>query len=377
MNLTEIDIRRILVILGHMVSPEGATGAPALFIGWPGGGKSTNMREFARRYLGGSFRSFDAPRFESTDLGIPKHVDGADYFKFVPPEGVYDLVRQERGLLAIEELNRARSNDVFGAFLSLILAHETEAIKAKHLHIWATMNPSEMVGGLKIDVATANRFVWCNWPRGSIERFAGYTLARDAWTGISNDEWPEVDPHWRDKWPEAVKAASLTVIQFLRGARDMFEEEPPRVARPYANERSWSLAINILASCAIHGATAQERAYLMAGTVGEGAGLAFAQWLSDSKLPPTEDIVFNRVDLASLDPYRAWASAASAIDYLRVNHVDHEPFVANMVSMYRKYPEVVCPLAARATQSGITFSERGRGRWIPLMKLCEGLREKS
>lgn len=371
--MNDIDIRRIMVILGHMISPEGAVGAPALFIGPPGGGKSTSMREYARRYLGGNFRAFDAPRFESTDLGIPRLTDD-NFFKFVPPEGVHDLIQQEQGLLAVEELNRARSSDVFGAFLSLILAHETEAIKAKHIHIWATMNPSDMVGGLKLDVATGNRFVWCNWPRGTVEKFSDYTLGRDAWTGQSNDPWPEVDPNWRDKWPEAVRAAALTVVTFLRTARDMFEEEVPRVARPYANERSWSLAVNILASCAIHGATALERAYLLCGTVGDGPGLAFTQWLSDANLPAVQDVIGNVVSLASLDPYRAWAAASSAIDYLRTNTVDPSAFVSNMVGMWGAYPEVVGPLAARIVQAGLTL--KNRSAWISLLKLCEQMREK-
>lgn len=372
----DIDIRRILVILGHMISPEGATGAPALFIGPPGGGKSTNMREFARRYLDDNFRSFDAPRFESTDLGIPKHHESGEFFKFVPPEGVHDLLQRKQGLLVIEELSRARSNDVLGAFLSLILVHETEAIKAKHMHIWATMNPADMVGGLQIDVATGNRFVWCPWPQGSIEQWINYTLTRDAWTGQTQDAWPTVRPDWREVWPEAVRAAALTVSQFLRTARDMFVEDTPRVARAYANERSWSLAVNVLAACAIHGATAQERAYLMCGTVGEGAGLAFTQWLTDANMPDTADVVSGRVALRDLDAYRAWSCASSAIDYLRVNGVDHAPLVQNMHGMMDAYPEIVGPLVARVVQGGLTVSPRGRGQWTSLMARCEQLREK-
>ena len=115
----------------------------------------------------------------------------------------------------------------------------------------------------------------------------------------------------------------------------------------------------------------------MKGTVGEGAGLAFAQWLTDNKMPATEDIVANRVDLGALDPYRAWAACSSAIDYLKVNSdAPHDGLVNNMISMWGSYPEVVSPLAARVVQSGLTVTAQGRGAWIQLFKRCEGLREK-
>ena len=368
----EVDIRRIMLILGNMVSPEGAEGAPALFIGPPGGGKTTNVKEYARRFLDGNVRVFGAPRFVSSDLGIPDLRNATDHYKFLPPEGVHDLVKEPRGMLFIDELSRARSGDVLGAFLSLILEHETEAIKAKHLHIWAAMNPSDMVGGIKIDIASGNRFVWCPWPEITTERWIEFSLQRDAYTGIASDAWPSVDPDWRSKWPEVVKAATLTVSAFLRHAPDMFRSPVPKVAQAYANERSWSLAVTVLASCMLHGATADERRYLMTGCVGAGAGLAFVQYLSDSGIPDPADIVSGRVKLADLDAYRAWAAASSAIDYLKATKdVDHAPFVQNMVGMFGSYPEVVCPLAARVVESGL-----GGPGWMEVFKRCLALRER-
>lgn len=367
MELSNIDMRRIMMFAANMYGPNGTRGAPLFFIGDPGGGKTTMAKDAARHYLGGNFTKVVLSRIESTDLGLPVRVDGKRYSDFVPPRRLYELSQTDKtvgGLFLLDEFTRARTQDVQAAVMDIMLEHETEAMSddtsLKHVVVWATGNPAAQVGGLEIDPAAANRFVWCPWPETDLDKWIDYQAKQDPKTGKTpKDGWPEVRQDWREAWDDTFVKAAGQVFSFLRTQPGLLREPTPETARAWSSERSWELFKLVLTSCYVHGATVSEMTYLLAGCVGDGPATSFLAWLDADDLPSAEDTLQGKVKLDKYNAHHRWLIASAATDKLvsekaRGIKRDVNPFGKFLEGMSDENAEIVGSVAARIAKAGFT-----------------------
>lgn len=362
MDAYNIDMRRIMMIALHSFGPNGTRSWPMYFEGEPGGGKTTMTRDAARHYLGGNYAKFEGSRIESTDLGLPIRVDGKRYTDFVPPRRLFELSQSAEGLVHLDEYTRVKSQDVAAAFMNLMLEHETEALSddtsLKHVAIWASGNKASQVGGIEIDPASANRYVWAPWPSMDLDRWIDHQAKQDPKTGKTpKDGWPEARKDWREAWDECFLKAAEQTFGFLRTQPNLLREKTPEVARAWASERSWELFKLVLTGCYVHGASADELVYLLSGTVGDGPATAFLAWLDANDLPTAEETLAGQVKLDKRNDHHRWLILSAATDLLvsekaRGLKRDTVAFGKLLEATGKVNTEIVGTVAARLVRAG-------------------------
>lgn len=360
-NVETISPKRAAFILGHMYGLNGALGAPVLFIGPPGGGKTTLVREYTERYCDGNMAVIEVSRMQGTDIAIPipdhvnKRVD------FYTNGELQDLANCNRGTVFFDELTRPSDQGALAAVLNVFLERKIGKTNLKHVLCWAAANPADQVGGVELDPAFMNRLVLVQWPdNNDAESYADHMNRVDSVTGhTGNEDWPE-PCDWKAAWPAAWEAANRKVIGFIRTQPNMLTEDVPATPRAWRSKRSWALATNVLAACEIHGATVTEKRALLAGTIGDEAAFAFLTWVSKVDLPNPWDVIADKVDLSKRRADEVFVILSAAVDtYIQAckadkndKRLDHKVFYGMLDTQSARHMEIITALAGRIAKSG-------------------------
>lgn len=326
-------MKRIAFIAGHMYGLNGAVGAPLGIVGPPGCGKTTMIREFAKRYLDGVCVVEEVSRMTGTDLSVPIPDHTRKRLDHYTSGKLADLAERPRGMLFADELTRPNDQSSLAAMLNLFLERQIGETDLRHIHVWAAWNPGEMVGGVDLDPAMMNRFIVVNWPdEGTdVESYANHMNRVDATSGKTDaQDWPAPSYDWRERWNDAWEVANRKVLAFLRTQPSMLTEDPPSTPRPWRSRRSWHLATNVLAACAIHGATFEEHKILLGGTVGEETAFAFLAWTKANDLPDPWKVLDGSFDLGTLKTEAdTFIALAAAVDVWCATKRDDKRLDAN------------------------------------------------
>jgi MoxR-like ATPase len=260
------------------------TGNPALLVGAPGIGKTSQIMALARA-LGIRCEVFIGSIHEPSDLtGLPIVV--GDQTKFSPPEFAVRLAKEGKGILFLDELSCAPPA-VQAAMLRVALEKVIGYLQLPEgVSIVAAMNPpSQTRGGFEISPPLANRFVWL-YPKIDDVR----EWAQDFVNGFPVSKTKQFPDNWRDGIQEM---KNKFVAPFFIAKPQLSHTEDPPETRAYPSPRSWDMVCQLVAGAQSIGYKMDDRVTvsLITGCVGDGATSEFLQYVKTLDLPDPEEVL--------------------------------------------------------------------------------------
>ncbi|MGH3784956.1 MAG: AAA family ATPase [Pseudonocardiaceae bacterium] len=260
-----------------------AAGVPVVLWGSPGTGKTSVVRALGAS-LGWPVEVVIGSLREPSDFaGLPVVVDGG--VRMAPPAWAVRLAEAGHGLLFLDELSTAPPA-VQAAMLRVVLERVVGdlALPAAVRVVAAANPPEQAADGWDLAAPLANRLVHLDWPVDAA------AVADGLATGF-----PTVLPGALGQPPPSrVLAARAAVAAFLK-VRPTLVLQLPKVAasvgRGWPSPRSWEHLAILLAACETARVSADVRACLLTGAVGEGAGVEFLSWLAHADLPDPEAVL--------------------------------------------------------------------------------------
>ena len=260
-----------------------AARVPVLLWGAPGTGKSTVVQELAAA-LGWPCEAVIASIREPSDFaGLPIVVDGA--VQFAPPRWATALADAGHGLLFLDEISTAPPA-VQAALLRVVLERTVGdlTLPADVVVVAAANPPDQSADGWDLSAPLANRFCHIDWSVDAATVAEGF---------ISGFTAPSAQPLPADRSGRTVRARA-DVAAFLL-IRPGLVSRPPTdrsaAGRAWPSPRSWEMAADLLAATRSRSVDDDVRARLIAGCVGDGAGIEFLSWLTELDLPDPEAVL--------------------------------------------------------------------------------------
>jgi hypothetical protein len=260
-----------------------AAGIPVVLWGSPGTGKTSVVRALGES-LGWPVEVVVGSIREPTDFsGLPVVVDGS--VTLAPPSWARRLADAGQGVLFLDELTTAPPA-VQAAMLRIVLERVVGDLPLPSgVRVIAAANPPEQAAdGWELSPPLANRMVHLNWPVDAA------TIA----DGLAIGFPPPVLGRHTSPDPARVAVARATVATFLRVRPTLVLQVPATAAlagRGWPSPRSWEMVAVLMGMCDTAGADEDVRGALVAGAVGDGAGIEFLSWLANADLPDPEAVL--------------------------------------------------------------------------------------
>jgi len=286
-----------------------AARVPVLLWGAPGTGKTSAIRAMALT-MGLPCETVIASIREPSDFaGLPIVV--GDGVRFAPPAWARRLAEAGRGLLFLDELSTAPPA-VQAALLRVVLERAVgDLTLPEEVAVVAAANPPEQAAdGWDLSAPLANRLCHLAWrtdPRAVADGLAG------GWAA-------PVVPLLPDGWEAEQLMARGLVAAFLHVRPALAcapPSDPATAGRGWPSPRTWDMAARLMAASGAAGASEEARSALIAGAVGDGAGVEFLAWLVQMDLPDPEAVLADpasfRLPERGDRAYAALAAIAAAV----------------------------------------------------------------
>lgn len=260
-------------------------GAPVLAWGPPGVGKTATVTAVADT-LGLPLEVVLASIREPSDFsGLP--VIREDGVSMEAPAWARRLAQAGKGILFLDEISTAPPA-VQAALLRVVLDRVVGDLPLPPgVAVVAAANPPEQAaGGWDLSAPLANRFCHLTW-----------SLDTQGWVDGMIQGWrsPSV-PRLPECWQGFIPASRALVASFIRHRPHLLLQVPAsedQAGKAWPSPRSWDMAARLLAASDAAQAGDDIAASLVAGCVGDGAGLEFLAWRKALDLPDPEEILRN------------------------------------------------------------------------------------
>lgn len=267
-----------------------AAQTPVLLWGSPGTGKSSVVRALADAMNVTCEVVIASIREPSDFAGLPIVVDGG--VRFAPPTWASKLAAAGQGVLFLDEISTAPPA-VQAALLRVVLERTVGDLELPdEVVVVAAANPPEQAAdGWDLSAPLANRFCHIDWSVGA------QTIAEGLAAGFADPEAVALP----DGWTSRLTRAKADVASFLLLRPSLVSVPPTERAaagRAWPSPRSWEMAATLLAAGRAAAVEREVTARLVAGCVGDGAGIELLAWLADLDLPDPEVVLS---DPASFD----------------------------------------------------------------------------
>jgi hypothetical protein len=257
-----------------------AARVPVLLWGGPGTGKSSAVRDLAAGMDWPCEVVIASIREPSDFAGLPVVSGGAVHF--APPRWAQRLAAAGHGILFLDEISTAPPA-VQAALLRVVLERVVGDLELPaQVAVVAAANPPEQASdGWDLSAPLANRFCHIEWSADAVGFAQGITAG-----------WPRpLVPQLPSSWLQRQSISRGLVGAFV-AARPSLLSEPPKDAaaagRAWPSPRTWEMAACLLAAAEEIGASELARAVLVAGAVGDGAGIEFLHWITEMDLGDPE-----------------------------------------------------------------------------------------
>jgi hypothetical protein len=258
---------------------------PVLAWGQPGTGKTASVLALGQA-LDLPVECVIASIREPSDFGGLPVVAG-NGVQLHAPAWARRLADAKSGILFLDEISTA-APAVQAALLRVVLDRVVGDLPLPaDVAVVAAANPPECAaGGWDLSAPLANRFCHLAW-----------SLDASAWVDGMLSGWPAPTvPRLPEGWEAGLPAARTLVASFIRHRPHLLLRMPEgedAAGRAWPSPRSWDAASRLLAACEAAEAGDDVLARLVAGCVGEGAGLEFLAWRRDLDLPDPESLLAN------------------------------------------------------------------------------------
>jgi len=281
----------------------GRWGIPLMFVGGPGGGKSTVLTQVC-----------DAASMQYEILSPGERGEGAFGAIPVPQDGVVTYPQPEwslkflkfnedgsldpdgeAGVVVVDEFSTAAPH-IQPALLGLILDARIggNVLPNRVRRIGAMNEVADAAGGWEIAPALCNRLGWIPWVAPTETEWSSYWLG-----GIANDVLSGIDAAMEEArvlaaWPEAWSDAVGRVTAFVQRNAGMLDSEPKPGERAFATRRSVAAAMHALASAKVHKLSHADTATLVKGFVGDAWWKAYCAFIATLDLPDAAAVLDGR-----------------------------------------------------------------------------------
>ena len=281
-----------------------AARVPVLLWGAPGTGTTSAIRAMAKA-AGLPCETVIAAIREPSDFsGLPVVVGGVVHF--APPRWAERLAAAGHGVLFLDEISTAPPA-VQAALLRVVLERVVGDLDLPDgVVVVAAANPPEQAAdGWDLSAPLANRFCHLDWhvePAAFAMGLAG---------GFPVPAVPALPAAWESQLPLGRGLVSAFVM--VRPALTVdVPGDAARAGRAWPSPRTWDLAARLWTAATAAGSSADARAALVVGTVGDAAGLQFLTWLHEQDLPDPEQVLADPAGFRVPDrPDRTYALLAA------------------------------------------------------------------
>lgn len=270
-----------------------AAKVPVLLTGLPGQGKTATINAIAERY-GLLLRTLVASQREPADLnGLPYADLASGGVHMLPQQWARDLVAASTGtpgdtcsILFFDEISTAPP--ALQAACLRILGERVvgDLHLPEDVAIVLAQNPPEFAAdGWDLAAPLANRVVHLDWELPADVVADGFAR------GFAPVQVPQID---LAQAGQAVQHARVMVGSFLKHRPELLSTVPATEAeraKPFASPRTWEFVARLIGLAEAAGATQGTRNILVAGAVGSGPGMEFANWLDNLDLPDPQWIL--------------------------------------------------------------------------------------
>jgi hypothetical protein len=261
-----------------------AARVPVLLWGPPGAGKSSLVRSVGEA-MGLPVETIIASIREPADFaGLP--VLREDGVRLEPPAWARRLAQAGKGLLFLDELSTAPPA-VQAALLRVVLERTVgELTLPEGVAIIAAANPPEETGlAWELSPPLANRFLHLEWGG----------LGAQSWSEalLSGFNPPEV-LRFREGGKELEESKAL-VAAFIRQHPRLLRAMPKEggaQSKAWPSQRSWAMAVEVLAAARRAGLEEEAEMLLLSGAVGPGTALEFIAWKRHMDFPDPELVLW-------------------------------------------------------------------------------------
>lgn len=261
-----------------------ATGVPVILWGDPGSGKSSAVCALAEAANLPIEVVIAAIREPSDFGGLPVVGPDGTQVNLVAPDWAVRLAGEGRGLLFLDEISTAPPA-VQAALLRVVLERHVGslALPAGVVIVAAANPPDQAAGGWDLAPPLANRFCHLEWRPGA-------DVLADGLVGT----WPAPRAARRVAGPAELAAARALVAAFVRsrpGLASVVPADSGTAGLAFPTSRTWEMVARLWAFAEAGSVSAEARALLVRGCVGEGAGGELLAWAALADLPDPEALL--------------------------------------------------------------------------------------
>ncbi len=336
--MSDLDVQEQMVEVLMLTPTQDGWGAPAMFWGPPGIGKSQRLRKIASRYgmplkvlspglMGeGAFGVTPVPTGVGSAMRI--HHPAAEWADVFEDEDG----NPRSGIVLVDELTTAPP-----ALQPPLLGLVQEKMVGDHylgaqVRVFGAGNPpAQAAAGWDVPLPLANRMGHYDWEMPSAQKWGDYMLTRAVPSVLSKAlgekaqaeqtrSLPELERRVAAGWQRAYAKAAGLVTAFVTRRDSMLHKVPadgdPNGSRGWPSHRSNDLATCVLATATILGVDELIVDELYAGFVGRAAATEFVAFRTMADLPDPEAVLDGAVkwehDKTRLDRSMAVLSACAA-----------------------------------------------------------------
>ena len=252
-------------------------------VGRPGTGKTSAIKALADA-AGLPCETVIAAIREPSDFsGLPVVLEGVVHF--APPRWAERLAAAGTGVLFLDEISTAPPA-VQAALLRVVLERVVGDLALPDgIVVVAAANPPEQAAdGWDLSAPLANRFCHLDW----IVEASGFAQ------GIAGGWRPPVVPPLPTGWEQHLPLARGLVSAFISVRPALALDVPTdaaRAGRGWPSPRTWEMAARLWTVAQVTGASAEARAALVSGAVGDAAGIQLLTWELEMDLPDPEAVL--------------------------------------------------------------------------------------
>lgn len=259
------------------------TKTPVLLWGSPGVGKTASIEAIAEDLRLPLEIVLASIREPSDFAGLP--VVQEEGVKMEAPAWAKRLAKAGKGILFLDEISTAPPA-VQAALLRVVLDRVVGDLPLPDgVAVVAAANPPEQAaGGWDLSAPLANRFCHLFWHLDTQNWIEGM---------IQGWQIPSV-PKLPDRWQTLIPTSRALVASFIRYRPHLLLQVPAseeQAGKAWPSPCSWDMAARLLAAADAAQAGEDVAASLVAGCVGDGAGLEFLAWRKALDLPDPEEIL--------------------------------------------------------------------------------------
>lgn len=280
---------------GHIWAP------PMLIEGEPGMAKSSIIEQLAAECNMHCETILGSIRAPEDFSGLPFPVEG--FVENLPMGWAKRCTEAKHSVMFFDEQNTATERTLH-AMLRVVLDRVVGDFPLPgSVRVMGAQNSTADAHGVDLTAPMGNRWLhWKGWGNQiGVLDWTDYILGQGLEDEIDGGDFDPAKEEARvlKAFPTPFAKSKGLITGFLKAKEDLLYKKPsaddPEQSKAWPSLRTWEMAIRVLAGAEVHGLSASEGEFLLAGCVGESPAAEFVTYLQHADLPDPEDVLDGKV----------------------------------------------------------------------------------